>query len=81
MKHLMIAALVLVPLSGCMSERRLKFNDCMKSGSKDLYGSELAPKFCNCMADGFLEGVAPFELGNKCSKPIVEKMSLENKKP
>tara|TARA_B100001250_G_C19086895_1_gene480913 strand:- start:133 stop:336 length:204 start_codon:yes stop_codon:yes gene_type:complete len=64
-------------LSGCQSEKRSKYFECIKSGTKDLYGNELAPEFCRCMADSLADGSAPFETGNKCAKPILKKMLLD----
>ena len=50
----------------------------MKSGSKELYGKQFASDFCKCMADGLIEeGSSPFNVGNRCAKPILKKMFEE----
>ncbi len=76
MKIYLFLTVVLLGLYGCHFQRRTKYLECMESGAKSLYGKELASEFCNCMADGLIEGRAPFELGNNCSKPILKKMNL-----
>ena len=79
MKSFILVQIALVILTGCQLERRAKYNECIKSGTKDLYGKQLAAEFCRCMANDLAQGSSPFETGNKCAKPILKKMILEIK--
>ena len=79
MRFFLFAPLLLFLLIGCNSERKSKYNECMESGIEKLYGEKLTPDFCECFSDSLTRGKLPFEAGNTCSKPIIEKM-LEQKK-
>ena len=50
----------------------------MQSGIEKIYGDQLTPDFCYCFASGRTKGQPPFETGNICSKPIIEKMLNED---
>ncbi len=78
MKIYLAMLLALVFFNGCKFERKAKYKECMEAGTINLYGRNLAPKFCDCMAKGLINGGSPFALGNSCAKPILQKMSSQN---
>ena len=79
MRSNLVFPLLLLLLFGCNSGRKSKYNDCMESGMEKLYGDTLTPEFCKCFADGLTRDNSPFAVGNRCSRPIIQKMLEGNK--
>ncbi len=74
MRALTFTPFLVILLLGCQSEKKSQYIKCMDSGTIELYGDKLAPSFCKCFSDGIASDESPFFVGNRCAKPILEKM-------
>lgn len=74
-----LLAPILILMIGCQSTHKKNYRKCMESGANELYGSKLAPDFCKCFSASILSSKSPFDAGNECAKPIIERMLIEVK--
>ena len=77
MSKLILVFFLTIFASGCQSEKRIQYKKCFNSGSQELYGKKSASVFCNCFSDGMKNGESPFEAGNRCAKPLINKLIEE----